>query len=188
MAIEAHLDGTGTEYFEMDCAEAALLAVLRDIFEEHWDRVIFGPCIQGAVFEGRFSARPRVTVLDGYATVEIGGAESWHFHLCIGPHQGTASLPTPPELARWRRCSRAAFFETRDPKGRSSSWGFRMWNGRAEQMLTVFFPNPWLDPTRQHYVDTPDSSPPAIWTHPPTRHTGVPPSPPPQNPTRPTSH
>jgi hypothetical protein len=24
------------------------------------------------------------------------------------------------------------------------SWGFRMWNGADEQMLTVFFPNPYL--------------------------------------------
>jgi hypothetical protein len=25
------------------------------------------------------------------------------------------------------------------------SWGLRLWNGLGEQMITVFFPNPWLD-------------------------------------------
>ena len=29
---------------------------------------------------------------------------------------------------------------------------------RDEQMLTVFFPNPWLDPVRQRYVAEPDWS------------------------------
>ncbi len=188
MAVEANLDGTSTEYFEMECAEAPLLAVLRDIFEEHWDRVIFGPCIEGAVFEGRFPSRPRVTVLDGYATVEIGGPSRGTSTSASARTPGSASLPTPPELARWRRCSRAAFFETRDPKGRPSSWGFRMWNGRAEQMLTVFFPNPWIEPTRQRYVDTPDWSRLDLWMHLRSRHTGIPPSPPPPNPTRPISH
>ena len=60
----------------------------REVFEEHWEGVIFGPCIEGAVFEGRFAGRPRVSLLDGYVTVQVEGGESWHFHLCIGPHRG----------------------------------------------------------------------------------------------------
>jgi len=188
VSLHDNLDGTRTEYFEVDCAEASLLAVLREIFEEHWDAVIFGPCIEGAVFEGRFPSRPRVSVLDGYATVEVGGAESWHFHLCVGPHAGSSRLPTPPELARWRRCARAAFFKNCDREGRPSSWGFRMWNGRAEQMLTVFFPNPWIDPGRQRYVDTPDWSRLALWMELRARHAGVPPEPPPTHASRPITH
>jgi hypothetical protein len=188
VTLHENLDGTRTEYFDVDCAEAALLALLREIFEDHWDRVIFGPCIEGAVFEGRFWARPRVSALDGYATVEIGGGESWHFHLCVGPHHGSAQLPTPPELARWRRCARAAFFENRDRAGRPSSWGFRMWNGRAEQMLTVFFPNPWIDPARQRFVDTPDWSRLDLWMQMRSRHAGIPPDPPPTHTDRPITH
>ena len=148
-----NLDGSRTEYFDVDPTEATLLALARELFEEHWEQVIFGPCIEGAVFEGRFSERPRLSLLDGYLTVEVEGGGSWHFHLCIGPHHGTPGLPTPPALAQWRRCRRAAFFANLDPAGRPGSWGFRMWNGRDEQMLTVFTPNPWLDSARRHFVD-----------------------------------
>src|SRR5262245_20147957 len=88
-----NLDGTITDLFEVDPDESTLLALLRELFEQHWREVIFGPCIEGAVFEGRFAERPQVSLLDGYVTVELGGRESWHFHLCIGPHHGTAALP-----------------------------------------------------------------------------------------------
>ncbi|HYB70678.1 MAG TPA: hypothetical protein VEH80_08410, partial [Candidatus Bathyarchaeia archaeon] len=67
----ANPDGTATEYFDMPCGEAALLALLRELFEEHWAQVVFGPCIEGAAFEGRFAARSRVSLLDGYVTVQI---------------------------------------------------------------------------------------------------------------------
>jgi hypothetical protein len=189
-AICDNLDGTRTEFFEVDVGEASLLALLKEVFEEHWDRVIFGPCIEGAVFEGRFPARPRVSLLDGYVTVEVGGSESWHFHLCIGPHRGTPALPTPPELARWRRCARAAFFCNRDRAGRASAWGFRLWNGRGEQMLTIFFPNPWLDPARLRYIETPDWSRLELWMRMRERYAGVPaePPPPPENAEPPRTH
>jgi len=187
-SVIEHLDGTRSELFDVDPAEATLLAMLRELFEEHWHRVIFGPCIEGAVFEGRFPERPRVSLLDGYATVEVGGRESWHFHLCIGPHQGTPALPTPPELARWRRCARAAFFRTRDRAGRPSAWGLRMWNGRGEQMLTVFFPNPWLDPERQRYVDTPEWSRLDLWMRMRERYAAVPAEAPPTHAERPITH
>jgi hypothetical protein len=187
-SVSENLDGTRIELFDMDPTEDALLALLKDIFEEHWSEVIFGPCIEGAVFEGRFTARPRVSVLDGYATVELGGSESWHFHLCIGPHRGTSTAPTPPELARWRRCSRAAFFRSRDRGGRPSAWGVRMWNGRGEQMLTIFFPNPWLDADRRRYVDTPDWSRLDLWMRLRERFAGVPAEPPPEQAERPITH
>lgn len=183
-----NLDGTSTELFEVDCAEATLLAVLRELFEEHWAEVIFGPCIEGAVFEGCFPQRPRLSLLDGYLTVEVEGGGSWHFHLCIGPHHGTPSLPTPPALAEWRRCRRAAFFANRDRAGRPGSWGFRMWNGRGEQMLTVFTPNPWIDPVRRRFVDTPDWSRLDLWMRLRERYAGVPPEPPPAHADRPISH
>ena len=38
-----------------------------------------------------------------------------------------------------------------------------MWNGRGEQMLTVFFPNPWIDPARQRYVAEPAWSRLELW-------------------------
>ncbi|HET7876716.1 MAG TPA: hypothetical protein VFN71_14430 [Methylomirabilota bacterium] len=186
--VQENLDGTATEYFDVGCAEDRLLAILRDIFEAHWDRVIFGPCIEGAVFEGRFSQPPRVSLLDGYATVQVEDGEAWHFHLCIGPHRGSATLPTPPALAAWRRCARAAFFMNRDRAGRPSAWGFRMWNGRGEQMLTVFFPNPWIDPARRRYVDTPDWSRLQLWMTLREKWAAVPPEPPPVGAEPPRTH
>lgn len=177
--VEAHLDGTRTEYTEAEATEAALLALLRQLFEEHWADVVFGPCIEGAVFEGRFFRCPRLSLLDGYVTVQVEGSESWHFHLCIGPHRGTATLPTPPELAAWRQCARAAFFRRADRMGRHGSWGFRMWNGRGEQMLTVFFPNPWLDGERMRFTATPDWARLDLWMRMRERYAGVPAEPPP---------
>jgi hypothetical protein len=185
---QENLDGTRTEHFDVECSEAALLALLRECFEEHWGEVIFGPCIEGAVFEGRFTGKPAISLLDGYATIDVPGEAPWHFHLCIGPHHGSAALPTPPELAQWRRCARAAFFRNLDREGRGSAWGLRMWNGRGEQMLTVFFPNPWIDPVRQRYVEEPAWSRLELWMRMRERFAGVPAEPPPAHAERPVTH
>ena len=185
---EANLDGTSTEHFDVECSEATLLALLRACFEAHWREVIFGPCIEGAVFEGRFTGKPAIALFDGYATVDVPGGESWHFHLCIGPHRGSPALPTPPELAQWRRCARAAFFRNLDGQGRASAWGLRMWNGREEQMLTVFFPNPWIDPMRQRYVDEPAWPRLDLWMQLRERFAGVPTEPPPTHAEPPVTH
>ena len=187
-SVEASLDGARTEYFDVECAEDTLLALLRECFEQHWPEVIFGPCIEGAVFEGRFTAKPDLSLFDGYATVDVPGSVSWHFHLCIGPHRGSASLPTSPELARVRRCARAAFFRSLDREGRASAWGLRMWNGAGEQMLTVFFPNPWIDPVRQRYVGLPDWTRLALWMRLRERFTGMPAEPPPSHAEPPVTH
>jgi len=63
-----------------------------------------------------------------------------------------------------------------------------MWNGRDEQMLTVFTPNPWLDPVRRHYVDTPDWSRLDLWMRLRERYAGVPAEPPPTHAERPRTH
>ena len=171
--LEHNLDGTETEHFPVEPSEERLLALLRDVFERHWREVAFGPCIQGAVFEGHFTAPPRVSLLDGYVTVGSGTEDPWHFHLCIGPHHGTRARPTPPELATWRRCARAAFFRDRDRDGRQAVWGFRMWNGRDEQMITIFFSNPWLDPATTRSLGAPDWSRLATWMTLRERHAGI---------------
>ena len=36
--------------------KSTVAARLREVFEEHWEHVIFGPCIEGAVFEGNYRA------------------------------------------------------------------------------------------------------------------------------------
>jgi hypothetical protein len=181
-------DGSGTEYFEVVPEEDRLRDLLTALFSEHWEAIVFGPVIQGAVFEARFFERPQVSYLDGYLTVGVPGPRGWHLHLCIGPHAGTATRPTPPALAAWRRCARAAFYRDRDPHGTQASWGFRMWNGREEQMLTVFFPNPWIEPERQAYASEPDWSRLDLWMRLRERHAGIPAEPPPPGSPPPRTH
>jgi hypothetical protein len=41
--------------------------------------------------------------------------------------------------------ARAAFFRTEGGSCVPGSWGVRLWNGHGEQMITIYFPNPWLD-------------------------------------------
>ena len=99
------IDGIGYEYEFMEPTEDRMLALMTELFETHWSQIVFGPCIQGAVFEVRVTApAKKITVLDGYLTVDFG---DWHFHLCIGEHRGTKSNPAPKALvACW--CPAAA--------------------------------------------------------------------------------
>ncbi len=136
------IDGMWYEYEFMEPGEDALLALMKDLFEEYWSQIVFGPCIQGAVYEVRLVEPPKkLALLDGYLTVDLG---EWHFHLCLGRHKGTKVNPTSDALAQVRRPSKAAFFRSVTKRGGFGSWGFQMWNGADEQMMTVFFPNPYL--------------------------------------------
>ncbi|MGQ0811059.1 MAG: DUF7676 family protein [Nitrospiraceae bacterium] len=137
------VDGMRYEYEFMEATEDRILPLMTDLFETYWSQIVFGPCIQGAVFEVRVTApAKKLTMLDGYLTVDFG---DWHFHLCIGEHRGTKANPAPKALAQMRRVSKAVFFRNIGKTCAGGSWGFRMWNGADEQMLTVFFPNPHLD-------------------------------------------
>lgn len=140
--IEPNPDGHLIEYTDFEPDAARLEALLRELFEQHWRVLVFGYCIQGAVFELQATQAPRLSLLDGYLTVDVG---SGHMHLCIGMHRGSAANPTPPAIAAWRRVGRAALFRSINREQAPVSWGLRLWNGRAEQMLTVFFPNPYYD-------------------------------------------
>lgn len=165
--------GTAT-LWEFAPGREQLEALLRDLFENHYREIVFGPCIQGAVFECRVNRPPaRVGYLDGYLTVDFG---EWHLHLCIGEHRGDRGRPCPPELAQWRRCGRAALIRNfTDPPiaGHAPvNYSLCLWNGRGEQMLTFFLPNPCLTadfrPTR-----TPDWSKLKVWNRIRTEHLGI---------------
>ena len=132
--------------------------LLRELFERHWAAVVFGYCIQGAVFELQPAQRPRVSLLDGYLTIDHGYG---HLHLCIGEHRGSAANPTPADVAAWRRVGRAAWYRALNREHAPVSWGLRMWNGRGEQMLTVFFPNPYYDSSMRR--QPPDWDKLALW-------------------------
>jgi hypothetical protein len=130
------MDGSRTVYDEIDVAGDRVERLMTEIFAEHWAAVTVGPIIEGAAWEIRFTAPPRLSMLDGYLTVDTG---PWHFHLCVNTHRGA-----PPELAKIRRVARAAFFKSEGGTCAPGSWGLRLWNGREEQMVTVYFPNPFL--------------------------------------------
>lgn len=155
----AEPDGRRTEQYDLPTDEATLFRLFRTLFEDHATEVVFGPCIQGAVFEFRADRAGEVSLLDGYLTVDLGG---WHFHLCIGEHRGYPSQPCTPELAYHRRVKRAVLFRTVGRSCVPASWGLRLWNGHHEQMITVFFPNPFLDADHRR-VSRPDWSRLALW-------------------------
>jgi len=131
-------DGSLTEYTDVSVAGDTVERLMTEVFGEHWAAISAGPIVDGAAYEIRFTAPPKLSMLDGYLTVDPG---SWHFHLCVNDHRGAAT----PDLARVRRVARAAFFRTDGGSCVPGAWGLRLWNGRGEQMITVYFPNPWLD-------------------------------------------
>lgn len=145
-----------------EARRGTLLSLCYELFVEHWNQIVFGPCIQGAVFELMLSGEPeRISYLDGYLTLFMGDGPA-HFHLCIGPHQGL-KLETPTELARTRQCSRAAFARTLGTNGEPHSWSIQLWNGKGEQMGTFFLPSPYLDRARDKRLREPDWSHLELW-------------------------
>lgn len=135
---EYHPDGSITRHTYFEPREEIMRPLVADLFERNWQRIVVGPCVEGAVFEVCFTEKPKVHVQDGYLTVDLG---SWHFHLCVGAHEGSHS----EELCKNRPVASISLWERRG-KGclHGRSWGLRLWNGYGEQMTTVFLPNPWL--------------------------------------------
>ena len=171
---ETGADGSSQSVWEFRPTRELLEALLRDLFENHYESIVFGPCIQGAVFECRVTAPPRkISYLDGYLTVDLG---DWHFHLCIGEHLGDARHPCPPELARWRKCARATLlriYQNPPVAGHAPvSYSLALMNGRDEQMTTFYLPNPYFD-ARYRVLDTPDWGKLALWNHIRTSYLGL---------------
>jgi hypothetical protein len=154
-------DGTPLDVFPLPTDTASLESLLRDLFENHWREITFGPIIQGAAWEMRADGAPtHVGVFDGYLTIAFGVP---HFHICIGETKGSRSRPTPPELAAHRRTSQAELYRTRQRSCVPMSWGLRLFNGAGEQQITVLLPNPFLDPDTDRFLKEPDWSRLALW-------------------------
>lgn len=152
--------GSTIEVWSLPVDEAYLQGLLSDIFERYWQSIIFGPLIEGAAYEFRCPRAPKsIDLLDGYLTVHFGDT---HFHLCIGENRGPESNPTPPELRAYRRPSRAEFFRGLDRAGAPVNWGFRMFNGKGEPQITIFFSNPFLTDD-DGIAEQPDWSRLAMW-------------------------
>lgn len=136
------------ELWPIPTDENTLWMLLQDLFLGHWQHIRFGTMVPGAVWEIRAPNAPkRVSLLDGYATVDFG---AWHFHICIGEFTGTT-----PELAALRRTGQAEFYRALNSEDTPRSWGVRLYTQAGDQQLTVFLPNPFLedDDTRAKMPD-----------------------------------
>lgn len=140
------LDGDGDralQIWSLPTEEAFLEDFLTYVFSKYWDKVIFGPIIEGAAYELTCPSEPStIRTFDGYLTVSFGGP---HFHLCIGENKGSPKSPTPDALRARRKPSKAQIFRRLDKKGAPLSWGFEMWNGHGEPMISIFFASPFLE-------------------------------------------
>jgi hypothetical protein len=154
-------DGTPLEVFPLPVDQASLKELLRDLFENHWREITFGPLIQGAAWEMRADRAPtRIGLLDGYLTVAFGAP---HFHICIGETKGPRGRPTPPAVARHRRTARAELYRRIGRSCVPMSWGLQLFNGANEQQITVLLPNPFLHPETDKILKEPDWSRLALW-------------------------
>ena len=149
------------EAWALPLEEAFLEAFLRDLFGSHWAGIRFGPMIQGGAYEWKCPGAPeRISLFDGYLTVMFGNGG--HFHLCVGENRGSPANPTDPALRAHRRPSRAEIVRGFDRDAKPLTWGFELWNGKGENGLTVFFPNPFLNDD-DTLADPPDFSRLATW-------------------------
>ena len=154
-------DGHTVHVFALPTDAASLEALLRELFESHWDKIVFGPLIQGAAFEFRAPHGPTTFgMMDGYLTVAYGAS---HFHLCIGETKGSRYDPTPAALAHHRRTARAELYRRLDRDGAPTSWGVRLFNGHGEQQLTILLPNPFLSADGETVLKAPDWSRLELW-------------------------
>jgi hypothetical protein len=123
-------DGTPLDVFPLPVDEATLVLLLRDLFETHWDKIVFGPLIQGAAWEIRAEAPPtKIGMLDGYLTLRRVAFPSLHRRAqgfpppsdaagtgAPPPHRARRAVPSPGPLrgavllgaAPVQRCRRAA--------------------------------------------------------------------------------
>lgn len=149
------------EIWDIPATQEVLEPLLREIFEEHWQGIRFGPIIEGAAYEWKCPGAPvKISLFDAYLTVMF--ANGGHFHLCIGENMGSPKFPTPEEKRRHRKPSRASFFRSFGRDGKPVSWGFEMVNGAGEPMISVFLPNPFIE-DNDSLSETPDFSRLATW-------------------------
>ncbi|MEM8840027.1 MAG: hypothetical protein AAGE89_18225, partial [Pseudomonadota bacterium] len=68
--VEKPGGGIAREIWALPAEEAFLDEFLRDVFENHWDGIRFGPLIEGAAYEWKCPGPPtKIGLMDGYLTV-----------------------------------------------------------------------------------------------------------------------
>ena len=158
------------EIWPLDPAEELLHGLLRELFENHWQDLTFGPLIQGAAWEITVRNPPKkIVLLDGYLTVDFGDV---HFHVCIGAHREEPDVPTDPELAQHRRTQRAEFMRRLNRDGTPDLWALRLYNGKDEQQMTILLPNPFVSKDLTS-LEPPDWSRLGLWDHLRRKYLGI---------------
>jgi hypothetical protein len=154
-------DGATVEVFRLPTDSTSLEELLSDLFRHHWQEIAFGPLIQGAAWEMKATQAPdRIKMFDGYLTVAFGVP---HFHICIGEHRGPHNNRVSPALAHHRRTARAELYRRLSRDQTPTSWGIRLFNGKNEQQITIFLPNPFLHPETDKILKKPDWSRLELW-------------------------
>lgn len=150
-------EGVKARYTFFEPNEAVLRELFDNLFLNHWSDIVFGPSLDGAIFEIKFEAAPKLSYSDGYLTVDLG---AWHFHLALAPGRRSTS----DESHRKKCVARAALFERRGGDTRGlRSWGVRLWNGLDQQMITIWLPNASLDDERKKVLREPNWSKLALY-------------------------
>ncbi|HWK40787.1 MAG TPA: hypothetical protein VNR60_02550 [Croceibacterium sp.] len=151
-------DGEGrvrTQRWPLSADTDFLHRFIADLFERYWDRITFGPILDGIAYEWTCPAPPdRIEVSGGYLTIGFGGP---HFHMCIGP----GAWPDTPE-GRRRMPGSASLFRSLDQHGAPNSWGFELRSGSGQPVMSIYFDNPFLSGPDQ-LASTPDWSRLSMW-------------------------
>lgn len=153
----AVVDGRTEEVWPLPLDREYLRTLFTLLFEEHWDKLTWGPMIPGAAYELKCPGEPeKITFSNlGYLTVHWGARG--HFHLCLG---GGSSAD--PSLVQRRSPSRVELVRRLDAQENPLSWSIRMFNGVGDPQITIFLPNPFLLP-EDRIADTPDWDRLALW-------------------------
>lgn len=148
---------------------AYLEAFIADIFTRYWDRLTYGPILDGVAYELTCPCAPdRFEMADGYLTIGFNGP---HFHMCLGP----GAWPDTEE-GRKRMPGSASLFRSLDPTGAPNSWGFEMRDGAGNPMMSIYFDNPFVL-AGDRLAEEPDWSCLSMWRDIARRYLGLEPDP-----------
>jgi hypothetical protein len=163
-------DGRAEDVWVLPTDEKFLCTLFTDLFDNYHDKLCWGPMLVGAAYELKAPGKPKsIDLKDGFLTVHWGN--KGHFHLCIGAISIPAGRPNAEEMIAHRRPGRAELFRGLDRDGYPHSWGLRMFNGKDEPQITIYFPNPYVT-NFEEVTNVPDWSRIEVWEELLPRYTG----------------
>ncbi|RVT91007.1 DUF7676 family protein [Sphingomonas crocodyli] len=162
------VDGRTEEVWPLPLDRDWLFALFSELFDDHWDKLTWGPLIPGAAYELKCPGKPEKITLSklGYFTCHWGA--KGHFHLCLGAGPAMA-----PEDAIKRSPARVELVRRLDVDEMPISWSIRMFNGAGDPQISIYLPNPFLRP-EDRIADEPDWDRLTLWNDLFPRLTGQP--------------